>query len=59
MLEETDGRNFFDKSVKNNLRTYDKIRKIAIVPGEDYTTGPFVDYPYFKNYYKLIPIDLS
>ena len=59
MLEETDGRNFFDKSVKNNLRTYDKIRKIAIVPGEDYTTGRFVDYPYFKNYYKLIPIDLS
>ena len=25
-----DGRNFFDQPVKNNLKTYDNIRKIAI-----------------------------
>ena len=25
----------------------------------DYTTGCLLDYPYFKNYYKMITIDLS
>ena len=27
--------------------------------GDDYTTGCLLDYPYFKNYYKMIAIDLS
>ena len=27
--------------------------------GDDYTTGCLPDYPNFKNYYKMIPIDLS
>ena len=44
---------------KNDLRTYDNIRKIAIAQIDDYTTGCLIDYPYFKNYYKLIAIDLS
>ena len=34
----TDGQNFFDQPVKNNLRTYDNIRKIATGQGDDYTT---------------------
>ena len=33
-----DGRNFFDQPVKNNLRTYQSIRKIATGQGNDYTT---------------------
>ena len=53
-----DGRNF-DQSVKNDIRTYDNIRKIAIGQGDDYTTGCLLDYSYFKEYYKLIAIDLS
>ena len=53
------GRYFFDQPIKNDLRTYDNIRKIAIGQGDDYTTGCLIDYPYFKNYYKLIAIDLS
>ena len=52
------GRNF-DQSVKNDIRTYDNIRKIAIGQGDDYTTGCLLDYSYFKEYYKLIAIDLS
>ena len=32
-----DGKNFFDQPVKNNLRTYDSIRKIATGQGADYT----------------------
>ena len=53
------GRNFFDKPIKIYLRTYNNIRKIAIGQGDDYTSGCLLDYPYFKNYYKLIAIDLS
>ena len=44
--------------VRNDLITYDKIRKIATVQGDDYTIG-LLDYNYFKNYYKMIAIDLS
>ena len=36
-----------------------KIRKIATGQGDDYTTGCLLDYNYFKNYYKMIAIDLS
>ena len=54
-----DGRNSFDQPVKNYLRTYNNIKKIATGPGDDYTTWCLPDYPYFKRYYKLITIDLS
>ena len=49
-----DGRNFSDQPIKNDLKTYDNIRKIAIVQGNDNPTGCFQNYPYFKNHYKLI-----
>ena len=52
-------RNFFNQPIKNDLKTYDSIRKIATGQGDDYTTGGLLDYPYFKKYYKLIAIDLS
>ena len=32
-----DGQNIFDQTVKNDLRTYDNIQKIAIGQGDDYT----------------------
>ena len=50
---------FFDQPVKNNKITYDNIRKIATGKGDDYTTGCLLDYPYFKNTYKMIAVDLS
>ena len=54
------GRNVFDQSVKNDLRTYNNVRKIIVTgQGNDYTTGCLLDYTYFKKYYKLIAIDLS
>ena len=53
-----DGRNYFDQPVKIYLRTYDNIWKIVTGQGDDYTTGCLLDYPYFKEYYKLIAIDL-
>ena len=54
-----DGKNFLDQPVKNNSKTYERIRKITTVPGDDYTTSYLLDYPYFKKYYKLVAIDLS
>ena len=54
-----DGRNFFERPVKNDLRTYDNIQKIAIGPGDDYTTDCVLDYPYIKKYYELIAINLN
>ena len=35
------------------------IRKIATGQGDDNTTGYLLDYIYFKNYYKMIVVDLS
>ena len=47
-----DGRNFFDQTIKNDLKTYDNIRKIATGQGDHYISGCLLDYPYFKKYYK-------
>ena len=44
-----DGRNFFDQPIKNDLKIYDNIRKIATGQGDDYTTGCLLGYPYFKS----------
>ena len=43
------GINFFDQPIKNDLKTYDNIRKIATGQGDNYTTGRLLDYPYFKK----------
>ena len=53
------GENFFDQPIKNNKVTYDNIRKIATGQGDDYTTDCLLDYPYFKDTYKMIAVDLS
>ena len=45
--------------MKNNLITYEKIRKIATGQGNDYTTGCLLDYNYFIKYYKMIAVNLS
>ena len=42
-------RNFFDQSIKNDLKIYDKIRKIATGQGDNYKTGSLLDKSYFKN----------
>ena len=54
-----DGKNFFDKPVKNDRVTNENIRKIATGQGDDYTTGCLLEYIYFKYYYKTIAVDLS
>ena len=54
-----DGKNFFGKPIKNDKSTYKNIIKIATGQEDDYTTGCLLDYVYFKDYYKMIAIDLS
>ena len=40
-------------------KTYENIRKIATGKRDDYRTGCLLDYPYFKENYKMIAVDLS
>ena len=48
-----DGKGFWPAS-KNNLRAYDNIGQ-----KDDYTTVCLLDYNYFINYYKIVPLDLN
>ena len=54
-----DCRNFFDRPINSMNKTYENIRNIATGKGDDYTTGCLLDYPYFKENYKMIAIALS
>ena len=54
-----DGRNFFDQPINSMNKTYENVRKIATGKGDDCTTGCLLHYPYFKDYYKMIAVDLS
>ena len=48
---------FFDLPIKTEEEAYEKI--IDISRNNEYTTDNLLDYDYFKNYYKLIAVDLS
>ena len=50
---------FLINQQKIDKTTYENTRKITTGQGDDYTTGCLLKYPYFKNYYKMIAIDLS
>ena len=54
-----DGQSAFNQQVRNDLITYDIIRKIVKYQGDNYTTGCSMDYNYFKKHYKMIEIYLS
>ena len=58
-LEQDTKKSLFDQPVENDMKTYDSIQKIATRQGDYYTTGRLLDYLYFKEYYKVIAIDLS
>ena len=53
------GENFFDQPIKNDKVTYENITKICTGSGDNYTTDSLLDYPYFKDSYKMITVDLS
>ena len=53
------GQSVFDQPLKKRFKKFDNIKKIVTGQGGDYTTGCLLDYLCFKNYYKVITIDLS
>ena len=53
------GENFFDQLIKDNKVIYKNIRKVATGKGDDYTTGYLLDYPYVRDGYKMIAVDLN
>ena len=55
----TDGKNFFNQPINSDLKAFENIRKITAGQGDDYTTVCLLDYSYFKDYYKIIAINLS
>ena len=54
-----DEKNVSDQLVKSDMKTYDNIQKIESDQVEQCKTGCLLDYPYFKDYCKMIAIDLS
>ena len=56
-----DGQKIFDQLVKNDQITYDNIKKVTTGRRDHYATGFPPDYvsKIIKNYYTMIPIDLS
>ena len=54
-----DRRTFYDNPIESDIGKYRELKKVMIGKGEDYTTGSFLDYNYFKKHYKLIAVDLS
>ena len=52
-----DGRNFYDQTINDLIKQYDKVRKVSTGHGDDYTTGSLLEY--FKDNYSLIVVDLS
>ena len=47
-----DGENLFNQPIHNDFKTYENIRNIATVQGDDYTIGSLLDYLYSKKFPK-------
>ena len=45
-----EGKNLFDQSIRNDIKTYENIQKISTGQGDDYTTGCLRGYNYFKKH---------
>ena len=43
-----DGKNFYDQPINDMIKQCDEVRKLSARQGDDYTTGCFFDYAYFK-----------
>ena len=54
-----DGRNAFDQPIKNDIKTYENIKKIITSQRDDYTHVCLLDCNYFTKHYKMIAIDVS
>ena len=44
---EIDGRIFYDQSINDSIKQYDKVREISTGQGDDYTTGSLLEFYLF------------
>ena len=52
-------KNLFDQLAKNDLKTYENIKKISTGQEDDYATDHLLDNSYFKENYRVVGTDLS
>ena len=45
--------------INDDTKAYENIRKTETGKGDDYTIRCLLEYPYFRENYKMIAIDLS
>ena len=55
----TDRRNFYGQPIKYLIKQYDEVSKVSRGQSDNYTRRCLLDYAYFKDYYKLIAVDIS
>ena len=53
------GIKFYDQSISNQVKTYDKISKVSMMKGDYYTIRCLLDYQYFKKNYQLVDNGLT
>ena len=51
-----DGKKLFWLTIKNDIKTYENMRKITTGQGDDYTTGCFLDCYYFNKHKMMMMI---
>ena len=51
--------NLFYQTIRNDIKIYENVKKIAIGQRDDYTAVCLLNYSYFIENYKFIAIDLS
>ena len=47
-----------DLPIKDDIKIYENIKKVATGQRNDYTTGFLIDYSYFKDCNRMVAIDL-
>ena len=52
-------RNFYDQPTNDLIKQYYEVRKVATGQGDDDTTKCLLDYTYFRDNCRLIPMDLN
>ena len=53
MISKSYSSNSYDQPINEQIKRYDDIRRIATGQGDDYITGCFLDYQYFRDHYNF------
>ena len=54
-----DGTNFYDQAINDLIKQYLEVRQVSTGYDNDYATGSWLSYAYFKDNYKLTAFELS